>query len=328
MVKDRSWSCFRCGAQTGRPRLQCPRGHVRRENGLDVRCADLRELLLASQTFSASALFHVIEHLEVDVAETRSTGGTRCHELDFLSCPNPYATPILHQQRSFAATWHRGPRTTSATTRSNSEPDHHTRAMVRSDLGGSARGNRRRTARQRARSRWHGCQSWAIGDQVLVGLRGDASPGCRRAALAARGRAFGGCKELHGFIVAHGPGHAHDVVDSFAGIRHPKHAGLTYLVLCALIVSRGSAPDSHGPRWHSPRPTAKLSRIDQLGADVHNVEKIAHQGAAPGLSPGASGPEISRTNCSSNGNFVLTDHAGLRSSRQSVFLRPRWADGR
>ena len=73
------------------------------EKGLDVRCADLRELLLANQTFSAFALFHVIEHLEDplatlrDLAQLAERGATI-----FISCPGPnrYTTPMLPQQRA------------------------------------------------------------------------------------------------------------------------------------------------------------------------------------------------------------------------------------
>lgn len=71
--------------------------------GLDARCADLRELLLASQTFSAFALFHVIEHLEDplatlrDLAQLAERGATI-----FISCPGPnrYTTPMMPQQRA------------------------------------------------------------------------------------------------------------------------------------------------------------------------------------------------------------------------------------
>ena len=71
--------------------------------GLDVRCADLRELLLANQTFPALALFHVIEHLEDplatlrDLARLAEPGATV-----FISCPGPnrYTTSMLPEQRA------------------------------------------------------------------------------------------------------------------------------------------------------------------------------------------------------------------------------------
>lgn len=73
------------------------------KKGLDARCADLRQLLIDNQTFSAFALFHVIEHLEDplgtlrDLAQLAERGATI-----FISCPGPnrYTTPMLPQHRA------------------------------------------------------------------------------------------------------------------------------------------------------------------------------------------------------------------------------------
>jgi SAM-dependent methyltransferase len=73
------------------------------KKGLDARCADLREFLLSSETFSAFALFHVIEHLDDplatlrDLAQLAEPGATI-----FISCPGPnrFTTPMMPEQRA------------------------------------------------------------------------------------------------------------------------------------------------------------------------------------------------------------------------------------
>jgi SAM-dependent methyltransferase len=107
------------------------------KKGLDARCADLRELLSASQTFSAFALFHVIEHLENPLATLRELAQlAEPGATIFISCPGPnrFTTAMLPQQRAgkrdvwdyppFHQTRWTEPALRSALERSGWEPTH------------------------------------------------------------------------------------------------------------------------------------------------------------------------------------------------------------